>query len=377
MIFVNPYARVNFSLPNFNLVYAATHFNTRIIDLNTKPHPRQRFLNQKTDVIGISIQSRTYSEAMRISEEYKKKYPTAKIASVNTDIDIQCCYPFLKLKENVEFKPLFSDAYPFPRYDLLDSFTIFSKNWSSGKWDYPILTSVGCPFQCVYCAARNRKWRARSAKNCYEELKQAKEKFGIKKFEIVDDVFNLNKQRVLDFCKFVKKLNLKWSCVNGLRADLFDEEMAEAMSDSGCNIVGFGIESRDKDVLRGIQKGESIEQVEKAVDISKKYFKIVNGFFIIGLPGSTYEKDLQSLKWARSKRINAHFSYYVPAEKQISTSAVFYGEGAKPVGQEYDKRLQEKIYRATAYMRPEKSLIRRGINKIKRAWFAHRSFRID
>jgi len=374
MIFVNPYARVNFSLPNFSLVYAATHFNARIIDLNTKPHPRQRFLNQKTDVLGISLQSRTYSEAMRISEEYKKKYPDAKIASVNTDIDIQCCYPFLKLKENIEFKPLFSDAYPFPRYDLLDSFAIFSKNWSSGKWDYPLLTSVGCPFQCVYCAARNRKWRSRSAENCYKELKQAKDKWGIRRFEIIDDVFNIDRQRVLDFCRLVKPLRLEWACVNGLRADLFDEEMARALADSGCAIVSLGVESVHPEVLARIKKGETIEQIEKAIDIAKRYFRIVNGFFIIGLPGSSYKKDLQSLEWARKKRINAQFSYYVPIEKQISTSAVFYGEAAKPVGQEYDKRLQEKIYRATAYMRPEKSLIRRGINKIKRAWFAHRSF---
>lgn len=372
MIFVNPYTRVISSLPNFSLAYAATHFNTKVIDLNTQPSPRARFLKEKTDVLGISVESRTHQESLRIAKEYKQKYPDAKIASVNTGIDVQCCYPILKFKNSIEFKKPFSDDYPFPDYRLFDSFPLFLKNWQSGSWDYSILTSLGCPSQCMHCAARNRKWQARSASNCYEELKEAREKWKIKKFEIVDDVFNISKQRVLDFCRLVKKLNLKWACVNGLRADLFDEDIARAMADSGCNLVGFGVESIHPDVLERIKKGETIEQIEKAIDIAKKYFRLVNGFFIIGLPGSSYRKDLQSLEWGRRKKINVQFSYYIPLEKQVSTSAVFFGEQARPVSEEYDMRLQEKIYRMTAYMRPEKNLARRALNKAKRMWFSHK-----
>ncbi len=372
MIFVNPYTRVISSLPNFSLTYAATHFNTKVIDLNGKTFPRNRFLREKTDVLGISVQSRTHNESLRIANEYKKKYPNTKIASVNTGIDIECCYPFLKFKDNIELKKPFSDDYPFPNYELLDSFSIFQKNWKSGEWNYPMLTSLGCPFQCAHCAASQRGWRARSAENCYKELKQAKERWGIKRFEIVDDVFNINRQRVLDFCKLVKPLGLEWACVNGLRADLFDEEMARALADSGCAIVSFGVESVYPEVLAGIKKGETIGQIEKAIDIAKRHFRIVNGFFIIGLPSSSYKKDLQSLQWARRKGINAQFSYYIPREKQIATNAVFFGDNAKPVAEEYPKKLQERLYRMTAYMRPEKNLVRRGINKIKRIWFSRK-----
>lgn len=369
MIFVNPYARLNPFLPNFSLAYAATYFNTRVIDLNTKPSPKDRFLKHKTDVLGISVQSRTYKEALKIKEKYKKKHPNSKINSVNTGIDIQCCYPFLKFDNNLEFDKKFSDEYPFPNYELFDSFTIFQKNWQKGTWNYPILTSLGCPFQCIYCAAKNRRWYPRSAKNAYEEIKQAKQKWKIKYFEILDDVFNMNKQRALEFCNLVKSLKLKWRCVNGLRADLFDEEIAKAMAESGCDLVGFGVESTDPEILKKIKKGESIEQIEKAVIIAKKYFRMINCFFIIGLPGSNYEKDLKSLEWARKMKINATFSYYIPLEKQASTNAVFYGENARPIGEEYDKMLQKKLYRMTAYMRPEKNLVRRAINKIKKEYF--------
>lgn len=366
MIFVNPHSGIYTSLPNFSLAYAATHFNTRVIDLNTKPLPKDRFLNYETDTLGISVMSRTYAESLRIAKEYKKRFPKTEIVSVNTGIDIQCCYPLLKFKHDLKFEKPFSDEYPFPNYELFDSFGILKKNWQLARWNYSILTSVGCPFQCIYCAARNRKWHARSAENCFHELKYAKTKWGIRIFEILDDCFNLNKERVLEFCKLVKPLNMKWSCVNGIRADLFDEDIARAMANSRCWNIGFGIESIDNEVLRNVRKGETAEQIEQAVDIAKKYFKIVNGFFIIGLPGSTYEKDLKSLEWAREKKINAHFSYYVPFDKECGKEALFYGNSAKPFSEEYLKELQEKIYNKTSFMRPERNIFKRAINKIKR-----------
>jgi len=360
-LFVNPNARSNVNLPNISLAYAATYFNTKVIDLNTKPTPKNRFLDFQADVLGISVQSRTLTEAKKIEKQYKEKFPNSKIVSVNTGIDIQCCYPFLKFEENISFDKPFSDEYPFPNYELFDSFKIFLKNWQSGKWNYPIMTSLGCPFQCIYCAARNRKWFPRTAENCFEELKQAKEKWGIKTFEIVDDCFNLDKNRVIEFCELIKPLNLRWYCVNGLRADRFDEDMAKTMSESGCRYVGFGIESTDPEVLAAIKKGETVERIEQSIDIAKKYFKSVSGFFIIGLPKSTYEKDLESLRWALRKKINAHFSFYVPFDKAMQFDSLFYGSDAQPISDEYPKEFQTRIYKMTEYMRNinKKNLIKK------------------
>ncbi len=364
-IFVNPNAKINQHIPNMSLAYAATHFNAKVIDLNTRPNPKNRFLKDKSDILGLSIQSRTLTEARKISKMYKKKYPRSKIVSVNTDIDVQCCYPFLSFGKNLLFDKTFSDKYPFPNYELFDSFDIFLKNWQSNIWSYPIMTSLGCPGQCIYCSARLRRYKPRSVKNCYEELKQAKDRWKIKSFEILDDLFNFDKNRVLEFCDLVKELNLKWYCVNGLRADMFDEDIAEAMSESGCEYVGFGIESVNPEVLLAIKKGETIEQIDAAVNVAKQYFKSVNGYFIIGLPRSTYEKDLASLRWALKKKINAHFSFFVPPNNR--SDSLFYGETAKPLSDEYPKELQLRIFRMTEYMREinRKNIIPKVITSFK------------
>jgi radical SAM superfamily enzyme YgiQ (UPF0313 family) len=135
-----------------------------------------------------------------------------------------------------------------------------------------------------------------------------------------------------------------------LRADLFDEELAKAMADSGCDSVCFGVESVDNEVLKKVKKGETIEQISKAVDIAKRYFKKVSGFFIIGLPGSTYQKDLKSIEWMVKKRITGIFSYYVPFDKQLEFDDMFYGVGAKPQSDEYPKHLQKRIYQMVEFM---------------------------
>ncbi|NOX96955.1 MAG: radical SAM protein [Nitrospirae bacterium] len=370
MLFINPEAKVNRDIPNIGLAYAATHCRVKIIDLNTRLYPRDRFLKQETDVLGISVQSRTWRESVRIAQLYKDKYPQAKVKSISGFLDIQCCYPYLDFEDKIVFSEPFSDSYSFPDYELFDSFEMFRKNWQSGVWNYAIMTSQGCPYQCIYCWSRKRKWRARSARNCYEELKSAKKRWNIKSFAILDDCFNIDKRRVIEFCELIKPLQLTWNCANGLRADRFDEDMAKAMAASGCEQASFGVESVLPEVLEVIKKGESIETIEQALDIAKKHFKKVNGFFIIGLPKSNYAGDLSSLEWAKKKGINAHFSYYVPFNEVVGHNHIFYGEGARPVSEEYPEKLQKKIYKMTKRMRPAGSgkgvsyRIRRQLRKL-------------
>ncbi len=355
MFLINPSAKTNKEIPNLQLAYIGTISNSKIIDLNTKPEPANRFSDYQTDVLGVSVQSRTYGEAQKIAKLYKEKYPDSQIVSVSGIIDIECCYPFLKLEQDLSFDQPFDDNLPFPNYDLFDSFEIFKKHWQSGDWPYAIMTSQGCPYQCIYCAARNRPWRGRSVENCYQELKQAKEKYGIRTFQILDDCFNLKPERVIKFCQKIKELNLSWYCSNGLRVNGFNEKLARAMAEAGCKEVSFGIESIDEVVLENIKKGVNKKMAEEVIRIAKKYFRFVNGFFIIGLPGSTYQKDLTSLHWALKQGINAHFSYYLPFDKLMQLDEIFYGKLSGPISNEYPKDLQKRISQLTEFMRGELS----------------------
>lgn len=366
MIFVNPDSRANRDIPNIGLALAATYYKAPVIDLNTMPEPRDRFLSEKTDILGVSVQSRTYSEALRIKETYKSKYPDSSVMSASGFLDVQCCYPYIAFQDDINPGVAFGDRMPFPDYDLFDSIGIFKKNWKSGCWRYAIITSLGCPFSCSYCSAGKRPINERGTEHCIEELRIAKAKWGITKFIILDDCFNAEKDRVINFCESVRPLNLRWGCANGLRADRFDSEVAESLHASGCDLISFGIESTDSGVLKGIKKGETIDQIECAIKVAKKYFSKVNGYFIIGLPGSDYGKDMNSLRWALMNKVNAHFSYYIPFDKQAHYDEIFYGSGAEPVSNEYPKELQKKLFEMTACMRADYGggSLRKFLNKL-------------
>ncbi len=348
LILVDPYSEIYINLPNMSIAYAATVYDCPVIDQHVMPYPADRFLKYSCDTLGISVRSFALSQANKAIKKYGRKYPETRIKSLDA-FDVQCCYPFLNLNEKIELGIEFSDELPFPKYELFDSFNFMASNWEVGLWHYPIMTSLGCPFQCTFCAGRNRVYKTRSVENCIEELKQAKDKYNIKSFEIIDDVFNLDKARVLSFCKAVMPLKLSWLCSNGLRADRFDEDQAHSLKQSGCHTVGFGIETTDDHILSCIKKGEKFDDISRAVNIAKKYFIEVKGYFIIGLPGSSYESDMNSINWAIENGIKPVVSYYVPEtdevmDKDSEDSSIFYGSKAKPESDEYSHDKQKEVY---------------------------------
>jgi radical SAM superfamily enzyme YgiQ (UPF0313 family) len=155
----------------------------------------------------------------------------------------------------------------------------------------------------------NKKWRPRSVESLISELKTVRSR--IKEFHIVDDNFTLQINRVKEFCRrlIAENLNLRWSCPNGIRADIMDEELISLMKRSGCFLVNLGIESADETVFRNIKKGETLEEVKTAVKMLHQEGIGVIGNFIIGLPGSTYEIDLKSVKAAKEMRLDVSLWY--------------------------------------------------------------------
>ncbi len=202
------------------------------------------------------------------------------------------------------------DKLSFPDYTSFDTVNQMSV--------YPLITSRGCPYPCRYCSVPiviGRKWRARNPKYIISELKHAIKAYNISRFEILDDNFTLIIDRAKQISKNLisEKLNLKWSCGNGIRADRIDEELLTLMKNAGCTQIMFGIESGDEQIFDMINKSEPQQKIINAVNISKKLGIFVGGFFIIGLPGSTFKTDLKSINFAKKLNLDiALFGLFVP-----------------------------------------------------------------
>ena len=159
-----------------------------------------------------------------------------------------------------------------------------------------------------------RKFRTRSGRNIFDELMYAKEKYGSNEFKVLDDNFTLQMDRAKDICKLFldEKLNMKWTCPNGIRADRLDEELCLLMKEAGCYSMSIGVESGDPDVFDKINKGERLEDVERGIKLAQAAGIKIHGFFIIGLLGSTYEADKRSMEFAKRLGITASWGILVP-----------------------------------------------------------------
>lgn len=205
------------------------------------------------------------------------------------------------------------DSLPFPDYG---NFSSVVKN--NGRIvDYPLTTSRGCPYMCVFCCSHiitGRTWRARSPENVVSELVQAKQKYGIKSVALLDDNFTLDRDRAFRICALIveKKLDLEMRCLSGVRADKLDIELLKKMKEAGFSYLSIGIESVNPVVFAAVKKGESLEAIKLGIENAKKVGIKVNGFFVIGLPYSTYERDLESMKFAKNVGISCWWSLATP-----------------------------------------------------------------
>lgn len=205
------------------------------------------------------------------------------------------------------------DTLSFPDYDAFE----FEKYPYFSEKKIPIITSRGCPNRCIYCSVRlsmGQRFRYRSAENVVKEIKYWYDK-GFINFEINDDNFTFNKKRALEICDLIidNKIKINFQLYNGIRVDRIDRELLEKMKEAGCNFVTFGCESGNEEVLKVIKKDIKLDQVRQAVEIAKELNIRHSVNFIIGHPGETYDKALDSIEFAKSLKCDfVNFYNLVP-----------------------------------------------------------------
>jgi radical SAM superfamily enzyme YgiQ (UPF0313 family) len=95
-------------------------------------------------------------------------------------------------------------------------------------------------------------------------------------------------------------MNIRWSLGNGTRADRMDEDLLHKMKKSGCAFVAYGLESGDDEILKTIRKGLTVEKALHAFELTRKVGIPFAVNFIIGHPTETYEKAMNTLRFASS-----------------------------------------------------------------------------
>ena len=192
------------------------------------------------------------------------------------------------------------DNLPFPARHLLSDRHYRYALWP-GKKITTMITSRGCPYQCIFCdkSIFGSRWRARSPQNVVEELELVTKEFGVQSIIIYDDLFTFNKQRVMDICQGIleKGLKIEWKCEG--RVDRVDFEMLKLMKKAGCSLIAYGVESANQNSLNFLKKGTTIGQIRRAFEITRQAGVRPMAYFILGIPTETYDESLKTIKFAK------------------------------------------------------------------------------
>jgi anaerobic magnesium-protoporphyrin IX monomethyl ester cyclase len=186
------------------------------------------------------------------------------------------------------------DSLPFPAYEKLEG---FPRGYRLPPFSYirtpgtAISTSRGCIYQCSYCdrSVFKRSYRSNSAEYVYEHMNYLRKRFGIRHVNIYDDLFTVDRKRVMSLCQKLaaEPIGVQFNCA--VRAGHTDDELLEMLEEAGCLMVSVGAESGDPELLEHLKTGVTLDMVRETVARVQTKGLRAKGLFMMGVVGETEE----------------------------------------------------------------------------------------
>jgi len=190
------------------------------------------------------------------------------------------------------------DKYPSPY--LTDGLIDFSKTEEA-----IMLTSRGCPYQCIFCYTPNafkRKVRFHCIERVVEEMAWVLQR-GVRKFWFADPSFSIDMERVDQLMEKILQKNLKGEIWLETRADLIDEALLKKMKAAGVTQVAYGLESASEKVLSRLKKKISLQHIRRAIKLTQRQGLDVELFTQYGLPNETFEEAMMTLQFLKENNV--------------------------------------------------------------------------
>ena len=189
------------------------------------------------------------------------------------------------------------DALPFPAYDLIDM-DRYEQMLSYGynkRRQGVLYTSRGCPYHCDFCHVLfGKRFRQRSPESLFAEVTWLYERWDVRDFYVVDDIFNLHNDRAISFFKMISSSamagKVRFYFVNGLRGDRVDKAFIDAAVEAGVVWMAYALESASPRLQKQMQKRLNIEKVKRTIEYSSTKDVAVIYWGMLGIDTETIEE---------------------------------------------------------------------------------------
>ncbi|MGO9199920.1 MAG: B12-binding domain-containing radical SAM protein [Limisphaerales bacterium] len=198
--------------------------------------------------------------------------------------------------ENGEQPLLHANELPTPLRD----------NYINPDWNaHSLTTSRGCPNNCHFCIGHRifgRTIRFRPLEHIDRELQWIYENCDHSRVvSINDDMFNMRRDRTLSLMAVFRKYPFFYF-PRGMRADRLDAETTRAMREAGVVGTSIGIEQADNQALKAMQKGETLEDIDRGIKHLRDNNIGIVAQFMIGNIGDTLETVKRTIDYSLRHR---------------------------------------------------------------------------
>lgn len=198
------------------------------------------------------------------------------------------------------------DMIPFPAFHLVPMERYFSNARRYEKFlHHPvsmIMTVRGCMAKCIYCSTPGmwQEVRIHSPEYVIENIRYLQRGWGIRDLLIYDDTFPISSKWFNRFHELFMRnnINITFRCLS--RVNAVDEPTLRKLREMGCYFISYGIESGSERILKTINKGIRLEEIERTFALTHAAGIMAGIFLMVGFPGEELEDVYETLKLARS-----------------------------------------------------------------------------
>jgi len=205
------------------------------------------------------------------------------------------------------------DSLPFPAWDLIkpEHYNTRPSQSSVGRRPYvTVVTSRGCPFQCAYChQTLGKRFRSRSPSSVLSEMVELKRMFGAVDFEVIDDCFNLDRDRMVEILEQIPEQvgKVRLHFPSGLRSDRLQPGDMALFKKAGTSSAFFAIETASPRIQKLIDKNLDIPRAVQTIREAVDQGIYSTGLFMLGFPTETYPEAYSTVKLAADLPLHRAF----------------------------------------------------------------------
>lgn len=200
--------------------------------------------------------------------------------------------------------PMPLESIPMPNWnDFPMDYYMYAGPCPSAHWDtgprrsFTWLLSRGCPMKCNFCTSGCEP-RHKTIAQSVIELQEIVDRFRPDYVIFADNFFTRNREYTIELCEAFLANGFRFEFSAAARADSVDPQLLGLMRKAGCRVIFYGLECANNKILKFMHKGITVEQMVRAVEMTKNAGIYPTVSIMFGQPGETFDDFFHSLQVA-------------------------------------------------------------------------------